>query len=424
MLIDFTVRNYRSIKETQTFSMIKSPSTELEAANTFSIEGQNLSLLRSAVIYGANASGKSNVIKAIKFLKKLVIESSKESNSNEDIEVAAFKYDHHTKLQPSEFEVTFLHEGVKYQFGTVVSKTKVLEEWLIAYPKGRPQRWFTRLFDENTERYLYKFSESFQGQKAVYQATTRQNALFLSTCVQLNNKQLEPVYHWFSEILQLGGIFGYNHQYSAELCSSETTKKQVLSFLNAADMSIDDIEVEEHHFSQDDIPAALPEDVRSHLLRELKDHVDYEVSILRKDSKGNMVPMDIKEESDGTQKLFGLVGPVIDTLEEGLVLVIDELHSNLHPKMVEYLTCLFNNAEVNKKNAQLIFTTHETSILSQDIFRRDQIWFAEKSHLATSLYSLLEFSPRKSTENIELGYLSGKYGALPFVDKLNRFWSL
>ena len=397
MLIDFAVRNYRSIKDTQTFSMIKSPGAELESANTFSVEGQNLSLLRSAVIYGANASGKSNVIKAIRFLKELVLESAKESNSDEDIEVTAFKYDKHTKSQPSEFEITFVHDGIKYQFGTVVSNTRILEEWLIAYPKGRPQRWFTRLFDPYSEEYLYKFSENFQGQKAVYQATTRQNALFLSTCVQLNNKQLKPVYHWFSDMLQLGGIFGYNHHYSAKLCSSETTKNQVLSFLNAADMSIDDIEVEERPFNKDDIPLLLPDDIRSQLARELKDHVDYEVSVLRKDSDGKMVPMDIKEESDGTQKLFGLVGPVIDTIETGLVLVIDELHSNLHPKMVEYLTCLFNNAEVNKKNAQLIFTTHETSILSQDIFRRDQVWFAEKLNLETSLYSLLEFSTLDKT---------------------------
>ncbi|TMP37525.1 ATP-binding protein [Pseudoalteromonas rubra] len=417
MLIDFTVKNYRSIKETQTFSMAKSSSSELAETNSFSVERLNLELLRSSVIYGANASGKSNLIKAIKFLKELVISSAKESGYDEDIEVASFKYDKHARSMPSEFELTFVQEGIKYQFGVVVGKKRVEEEWLIAYPKGRPQRWFTRLYDESADRYYYKFSESFQGQKATYQATTRHNALFLSTCVHLNNKQLKPVHHWFREKLRLSGIFGYNNNYSAKLCTSEDTKSQVLSFLNFADMSIDDIEVEERPFDTDDLPPMLPDDVKAHLVRELKDHVDYEVNILRKDSEGNMIPIDISEESDGTQKLFGLVGPVIDTLESGVVLVIDELHSNLHPKMVEFLASLFNNPNLNKNNAQLIFTTHETSILSQDIFRRDQIWFAEKSNLATTLYSLLEFSPRKSTENIELGYLSGKYGALPFINK-------
>ena len=126
--------------------------------------------------------------------------------------------------------------------------------------------------------------------------------------------------------------------------------------------------------------------------------------------------MDFDDESDGTQKFFSFAGPWLDTLKKGYVLVIDELHDSLHPNMVKYLVDLFHNKETNPNNAQLIFTTHETSILNQDVFRRDQIWFCEKDdEQATSLYPLTDFSPRKDRENIELGYLSGRYGALPFI---------
>ena len=421
MLIDFSVRNYRSIKDTLTFSMLKSSSSELMESNTFKVEKPSMELLRSTVIYGANASGKSNVIKAIRTLKSLVISSANDRNSGEELDVKPFKYNDICAQNPTEFEVTFIFDGIKYQYGTVVSRNRIEEEWLIAYPKGRPQRWFTRIYDENSGETLYKFSESFHGPKSTYQETTRENSLFLSNVVQLNNKQLFPVYNWFKEKLHFGGIFGYSNVFSAKLCTDKKTKKELLNFLNAADMSIDDINVKAVTFNVDDLPVDVPEEVRSHLANELKEHVDYEVNIIRNDHNGKPVSLEIDEESDGTQKLFGLIGPVIDTLNSGLILVIDELHSNLHPKMVEYLVSLFNSKDINKYNAQLIFTTHETSIFSQDIFRRDQIWFTEKVNLETNLYSLLDFSPRKGTENIELGYLSGRYGALPFIDKLIKW---
>jgi hypothetical protein len=166
-------------------------------------------------------------------------------------------------------------------------------------------------------------------------------------------------------------------------------------------MDIEDIEIE-------DIDNSSSLSVLAQLANRIK------VKMWHKDSAGNSVALDLKEESDGTQKLFAFIGPWLDSLEKGHVLLIDELHDNFHPLMVKFLVDLFHNTATNKTNAQLIFTTHETSILSQDVFRRDQIWFCEKQNKATVLYSLVEFKPRKGVTDLEKAYLSGRYGALPY----------
>jgi len=144
-----------------------------------------------------------------------------------------------------------------------------------------------------------------------------------------------------------------------------------------------------------------------------------ELYMIHKDSTGNLVKFNFDEESDGTQKLFSFAGPWLDTLKNGYVLFVDELHDNLHPRLVRFLVELFHSSETNPNNAQLVFTTHETTILNQVVFRRDQIWFCEKRHdKATSVYSLTDFSPRKGRENLELSYLAGRYGAVPYMRKL------
>lgn len=421
MLIEFSVKNFRSIKEEQTLSLVKSKSKELEATNSFKPDVPNsVPLLRSAVIYGANAAGKSNVILAMLEMETIVRESASSGQEGDELSIEPFLFDEKSASEPSEFEIVFIAEGVRYQYGFTATKHQILEEWLIAYPKGRSQHWFSRDYDTDKNESIYKFGDLLTGKKSVWQSATRENALFLSTAVQLNSSKLKPVFNWFKENLRLSAHPGsWGAGYSASLCDKESTREKVVAFLKAADFDIEDIKIDKKKFDFDTLPKDMPDSMKERLIKDFKDRELVDIKTIHKTTSDNLVLMDLDEESDGTQQVFSLAGPWLDVLENGYTLVIDELHNNLHPKIVKYLVNLFHDEKTNPNNAQLIFTTHETSILNQDVFRRDQIWFCEKDDTqATTLYPLTDFSPRKNRENIELGYLSGRYGALPYVKDL------
>ncbi len=416
MLIEMNVANFRSFSDVQTFSLVKGKGEELVGSNSFKAGLSNeLELLRSAAIYGPNASGKSNFLRALRTMKQIVLESASNQQRGDRLPVTPFRLSPETKQAPSEFEVTFLVEGVRYQYGFSATTEQIREEWLLAYPKGRAQRWFTRIWNDEENRFEWELGNSLVGEKQLWQKSTRDNALFLSTAVQLNSEQLQPVFDWFKTTLRMANVGGWGPSFSAHLCENNE-KSKVMNFLNAADIHIDDVLVETKPFDLNELPDDMPDSLKSIIAGEMKGEKVSEIKTVHKDSEGNLVIFDLDDESDGTQKLFAFAGPWIDSLENGYVLFIDELHGNLHPRLVRYLVELFHNPEINTKNAQLIFTTHETSILNQDVFRRDQIWFCEKDKKqATNLYPLTDFSPRKGRENLELAYLSGRYGALPFV---------
>lgn len=420
MLIEMNVANFRSLHDTQTFSLVKGKGNELAASNSFKVASVNeLELLRSAAIYGPNASGKSNFLRALQTMKRVVLESATNQQRGDRLPVTPFRLSPDTRQEPSEFEVTFLVDGVRYQYGFSATTEQIHEEWLLAYPKGRAQRWFTRIWMEEQKRFEWELGNNLAGEKQLWQKSTRDNALFLSTAVQLNSEQLQPIFDWFKNKLRLANVGGWGPSFSAEMCESEE-KSKVMEFLNAADINIDDIQVETRPFELNELPDEMPESLRNMIAGELKGEKIQKIKTFHKDSEGTPVTFDFDDESDGTQKLFSFAGPWIDSLENGHVLFIDELHDNLHPRLVRFLVELFHNPATNAKNAQLVFTTHETSILNQEVFRRDQLWFCEKDAAqATKLYPLTDFSPRKGRENLELAYLSGRYGALPFVKNIS-----
>lgn len=417
MLVEFTVKNFRSIKEELVFSMAKAKGGELECTNSFTPSSpSSVPLLRSAAIYGPNAAGKSNLVRAMMEMESIVRYSASNNQQGDDIAVTPFAFDETSSSEPSEFEMIFISEGVRYQFGFSATKTQIVDEWLIAFPKGRAQRWYSRRFNTKTERSEYKFSDLLTGQKLIWRDVTRANALFLSTAVQLNSEQLKPVFNWFKETLRPANVGGWGPSFTVSLCDTDSTKVKVLDFLKKADFDIHDIRIDKEKFDPDILSEDLPHTVRENIIKELKGKDIIDIKTIHKSMDGRFIPLDFEEESDGTRKFFSFAGPWIDCLEKGYVLVIDELHDNLHPVMVKYLIELFHSDKTNPKNAQLILTTHETSILNQNIFRRDQIWFCEKDdQQSTSLFPLTDFSPRKDRENIEQGYLSGRYGALPFI---------
>lgn len=417
MFIEFSVTNFKSIQKTQTLSLVASPASELREQNSFTTPEQGVSrLLRSAAIYGPNASGKSNLMEAIVFMKSFVRESSKEGQEGESIEVKPFLFNAVSRTEPSEFEVLFLHEGVRYQYGFAVNSARVTHEWLIAYPEGRPQRWFEREFDAVDDKENWYFGSKFKGHKTVLQETTRGNALFLSTAVQLNNEQLKPVYNWFQQKLRAIGVDGLAPTYTTSLCKTDAGRKRILELLNAADLSIADINVEKKKFDLADLPANMPQVLQEQIKKDLEGKELHEVKFLHTVvGTEELVALEADDESEGTMRLFAFAGPWLDVLDNGHVLLVDELNNSMHPLIVRFLIGLINNPEINRKNAQLIFSTHDTSVLDNELFRRDQIWFTEKDATnATRLYPLSDFTPRKG-EALEKGYLKGRYGALPYI---------
>lgn len=421
MLIEFSATNYRSFLTTQSLALAANTATELQEENSFVSPVSNLPrLLRSSVVYGPNAAGKSNLIQAIAFMKRFVLSSAKESQEGEKIDAAPFLFNRQSSLNSSEFEVLFIQDGIRYQYGFAVNSKKVTGEWLFAYPEGRSQKWFERNYDPETQKDIWYFGPKFTGRRKVWQEATRSNALFLSTAIQLNNEQLKPLFNWFDHKLHVIDQGGNLHPgFSTSECEKEEKKKKILKFMNAADLSITDIFLEKKEFSTKDLPAEMPQNIKEEISKELDGKKLTSLFFMHPSSdKGEDVALEFEEESAGTRKLFTLAGPWLDVLDNGLVLFVDELDTSLHPHLVRFLLNLFHNPETNRHNAQLVFTTHDTTVLDQTLMRRDQVWFIEKdAENATRLYPLSDYKPRKG-EALQKGYLYGRYGALPFPGEL------
>jgi AAA15 family ATPase/GTPase len=413
MLVEFSVSNFRSIREEQKLSMVATSSNELEQTHVFASGAPGVDrLLRSAAIYGANAAGKSNLLKAMDFMGDMVTRSARETEWSSALRVTPFGSNSNT---PSVFEVVLVAAGVKYQFGFAVTHERVLEEWLYAFPDKRAQKWYHRKLNPNSQESEFEFGSFLKGPKQQWTSATRSNSLFLSTSIQLNAQQLEPVYEWFRMQLRVVlGSGGISERYSAQLVDSSEAKAKMLAFLNNADIAITDIEsiVEPHSKEVEDlIKKVLPKQDAEEALK----HENRKVRLRHALPSGENFWLELDEESQGTQRLFGYAGPLLDVLETGCVLVIDEVNNSLHPLLVKKIVQVFNDPATNKNNSQLIFACHATSVLTTDLLRRDQIWFAEKDRGgATHIYPLTDFSPRK-TDSLARGYLQGRYGAVPFL---------
>ena len=421
MLIEFSVTNYRSFLTTQLLTLTANTATELQEENSFVSPVSNLPrLLRSSVVYGPNAAGKSNLVQAIAFMKSFVLSSAKESQEGEKIDATPFLFNRQSSRNPSEFEVLFIQNGIRYQYGFAVTSERVTGEWLFAYPEGRAQKWFERNYDPETQKDIWYFGPKFTGRRKVWQEATRSNALFLSTAIQLNNKQVKPVFNWFDHKLVTSAQGTSIHpEFTISECEEENKKKKILKFMNAADLSITDIFLEKKEFSTKDLPAEMPQSLKEEISKELDGKKLTSLFFMHPSSDtGEDVALEFDEESAGTRKLFILAGPWLDVLDNGLVFFVDELDTSLHPLLVRFLLNLLHNSKTNRHNAQLIFTTHDTTVLDQTLMRRDQVWFVEKdAENATSLYPLSDYKPRKG-EALQKGYLYGRYGALPFPGEL------
>lgn len=414
MLIEFRVQNFRSLRAEQVLSLVASTDKTLLDTHTLSTGLKAAPhLLKSAVVYGANASGKSNLIKALQYMRAVVMESAGLQPGQTFERLQPFKLDATSSSQPTTFEATFLLDQVRYQYGFTMNAQRIVSEHLWVYKAFKPQRWFERHFDAESGKDVYEFGPGLKGAKNLWEGATRPNALFLSMAVQLNSEALRPVFDWFAH-----GLVIFNEQsplspqFSLQMLKQEAQRRAICEFLRAADISIADIEIATrqamvHTINFDLATGRREETVSEQSVDEVKFHHTTE--------QGEAV-FDLADESGGTRNLLFLSGPILDILDKGLTLVVDELDTSLHTLLVQALVRLFHRPEANTGGAQLIFTTHDTSLLdAYGLFRRDQVWFVEKHpDQSSSLYPLLDFSPRKN-EALERGYLQGRYGALPFL---------
>lgn len=423
MLIEFRVRNFRSLRDQALLSMVASTDKSLKEANVQEARIPSLpGILSTAGIYGANAAGKTNIIRAMAVMRAMVLQSAA-LQPGQPLNIQPFMVEADFQDRPSEFEVTFLLDDVRYQFGFNATKEHVIGEWLIVYKTTQPQSWYTRTYNQRVKQDEYKFGSHLQGQRQVWRASTRPNALFLSTAVQLNSEQLRPVFDWFANRLSIfegGGIpfFGGIPPQDVTLRQIEkfgTEENPITQFLAAADTGISKIEVEKRK----GMHRSFHIDAATGKIGQIDEEKESLVAqFLHKSRKGSAT-FEIGDESAGTQRLFLMAGPLFVILRTGCAVFIDELDQSLHALLVRRLIEMFQDPSQNTGGAQLIFTTHDTSLLGAQLLRRDQIWFVEKhADQASTLYPLSDFSPRKN-EALEKGYLEGRYGSIPVLKKEN-----
>ncbi|KTT02134.1 hypothetical protein NS212_03045 [Pseudomonas parafulva] len=416
MLIEFSVENFKSIRERQTISMVASNYyKELLDQNTFEVGGEEKfpRLLKSAVIYGANASGKSSLVEAMSFLDYMVCFSSSDKQAGDDVGAIPFRLSSETRKADSEFEISFFEEGVRYQFGFTANSERVTNEWLFAYPSGHQQKWYQREYIEESGEYIYTWSKLFQGgrRRTDWKLHTRPNALFLSAAIQLNNEQLKPAFNWFRRRLAtidpstLGARF--------TIASLDDQKDDVLNFLSHADLAITDVRVDKKKFDPTEVPDGMPKVLRDEFIKSMagKEIAEPKFFMSSIDGEG-LIEFEEDEMSAGTQALFSFAGPWLDVIKNNRILFVDELDSSLHPLIVHQLIKLLHT---QGSKAQVVFTTHDTTVLAQGILRRDQVWMIEKDRTLSSVLTPLSDYSVRDDEALEKGYLAGRYGGIPFV---------
>lgn len=421
MLIQFSVKNFMSIKNEAIFSMVAGTGEE-NTDNVINIENSKDKYLKSTAIYGANASGKTNFMRAITAAILMVRKSNLRNINELLIEMKPFKFDETLSKSPCEFEFIFLKNNVKYIYGFSADINKIYTEYLYYYSSAKPSLIFER---KNSNE--YKFQQSEQSKLSELATKNTEKKLFLSTATEWNFERTKDAYMWFAEdvdtyddYMNLGGVAfeKFEKDNDGEL------KKFTINLLKTSDIIIKDYTFE-----------VKPRELNNYVVtinnvnlqgekivgKEVKVSTIHEVEEDSGETK--TYELDLFEESLGTQNLF-LFSPILkEAFEKGKTIVIDEIDKSLHPLLVKYIIQLFHNNKINKNNAQLIFNTHDTNLLSLDLLRRDQIWFAEKDVKkgATELYPLDDFSVRK-TENIQKGYLNGRFGGIPFVADGNCPW--
>ncbi|MFB7911356.1 ATP/GTP-binding protein [Kitasatospora sp. NPDC056076] len=410
MLLSFRVANHRSIRDEQELSLVATEFNEGTGRDSGArSEGRPVHVLPAVGIFGANASGKSNVLAAMRFMREAVIESLATWGRDQGVPRQPFALAEDTSADTSLFEVDLLlgAEGrkVRYTYGFELSDDRVESEWLHAYPSGRRQVWFDREADRlDVEGGEFRFpGTGLSGRKDLKDllvTTTRPNALFLTVGAALNHPQLSAIHRWFQDNLWLvtnGEDVEARTAWTREMLSrrdAHELRDRLVAMLTSADLGVSGVDV---------------------------DAESGEVRLLHRSSDGSSRPLDFwEQESLGTHAWFAFLGPLLRLLDRkgGGVLLADELDSSLHPVLAAEVVRLFQDADANPEFAQLIFTTHDATLLGPSVtgrpLDRDQVWLTVKQGSGESaLYPLLAARKARNDENLERRYLRGHYGGVP-----------
>lgn len=409
MIIEYTIGNFLSIKDRQTLSLVAEPPFNTLPQNLLDTPDENLKLLKFVVIYGANAAGKSNFVLGLDKIKELVL-NSVNHKPNQKIKIIPFLLDKQCLNSPSYFSIKFFCQDIKYEYTLEIDTNKVHFEQLQSYPKKYKRNIFQRVLNEDGS-YTYNFGSDLKPKRIFDDIAfkTAQNVLFLSKAVKENSLQLKPVYDWFLKNL----LDEFSFQETAKLVHTDQYfKEAVTNFLSDQDIAITGLKTKESSLSEKFSLEApdLPDQLKTHIIENMKDELVYEVSSIHRNNENEEVSFGFGLESNGTHKLFTLA-PMLFGKDKS-TFYFDEMSSALHPNLVKNLVKKFV-----EYNNQLIGVTHDTHLLDSSLLRKDQIYFVEKDqNQSSSIYSLLEFKPRNDRESWELRYLSGRYGATPFLE--------
>ncbi len=430
MLIRFSVQNYRSFREEQTLSLVAGK----DATHPDSLIncGEKFQLSKVASIYGANASGKSNLVKAMRAMERFVLVSATRMSLGDSIEfVSPFRLDTSTVQEPSRFEITLLIEGDIFVYGFSATKERVHDEWLFVQPQGRREsKWLERSRDKASGAISWAFRGPLKKDEGLLKEKTRDNGLVLSRAAELNIKAVTPLYLWFHKMFWSFDLSdpptGLRQLTAEKMNEDKEFRNRAIRFIREADFGIDSLSVKEEEWKQN-IPDDAPKEFREmfvalqNLGKKLVDRENLTRFSITTDHSLNdgETPISFsleEDESNGTQRFFALAGPILSALSDGDLLVIDEIDCSMHPLLTRKVVELFQSPEENTNGAQLVFTTHDSSVMDQTLLRRDQIWLTEKrANGSTELFSLYDFGaprPRRNTA-FEKNYLAGRYGAVP-----------
>lgn len=404
MLLEFKCSNHKSIKEKVSFSMVAgSDNTSEELLKRFG----SYRILRSAIIYGANGSGKSNFISALAFMCDLV-SNSINYQPGQGIFQACHKLS--TEETPSEYSIQFVRNNIRYAYGFSVKNNLIYDEYLYYFPKGRQ----VKIFERNGVK--IKPGDRYKGVFDVSISILKDNRLFLSCAANYSNvKEIEEAFLFFSsDIVVYNPEINNWTEYSIELMQkNDMIKKVFVNILQALGTGVKDVKVKLEKIKLTDLPQELqlPDALKNLIGNQEGNRIEAKVIY-------DQFEVDLMtEESAGVKRLFQMICPIVDILNKGKILVCDELENNLHESVIFQIVQLFQHYQKDKF-AQLIFSTHDTSLLDSELFRRDQVWFTQlNQERATDLYSLVEIKNVRKSENLEKGYVSGKYGAIPMLNK-------
>lgn len=419
MLIQFSVGNFLSFHQKRMLNLEAKGISELKS-NISLFNGEKI--LRSAVIYGANSSGKSNLIKALERMRFVVL-SSVRLNDSDELEYSPFLLSTESEKQPTFFEIIFWLNATRYRYGFEYNAKQIVNEWLFA---GKSEKREKPLFIRTLEGIGVdaKFKEG-EGNES----KTNNNRLFVSLVAQLGGETSKQIISFFNRFNVLSALEhnDYTGFTMRMLHKNLNGYKESIELYQKLKLGFQDIKAVESDFNPLEIPQNMPEEIKEKIKKDLigKRSISLKTIHHKFDKKGKIVDFilfdKLKNESDGTNKIIDLSGPIFDTLKFGKALIIDELDAKLHPLITIRIVELFHDSKTNPNNAQLIFATHDTNLLGEELFRRDQIWFTEKDEQEqTDLYSLYEFelpdgSKVRNDSNLEKNYIRGRYGAIPFI---------